>query len=49
MHALTTNAHSIKSAVLRIRDPGSDAFLTPGSGIPRWVKNQDHDLIRNPA
>jgi hypothetical protein len=26
-------------------DPGSSAFLTPGSGIkdPRWVKSQDSD------
>jgi hypothetical protein len=26
-------------------DPGSDAFLTPGSGIrdPEWVNNQDPD------
>jgi hypothetical protein len=30
---------------IRIRDPGSGAFLTPGSGIrdPGWVKSQDPD------
>ncbi len=31
------------SAVLRIRirDPGSGAFLTPGAGITGWVKSKD--------
>jgi hypothetical protein len=30
---------------IQIRDPGSGAFLTPGSGIrdPGWVKSQDPD------
>jgi hypothetical protein len=28
---------------MKLADPGSGAFLTPGSGIrdPEWVKNQD--------
>jgi hypothetical protein len=28
---------------IRIRDLGSGTFLTPGSGDPGWVKNQDPD------
>ncbi len=31
--------------VLRIRAPGSGAFLTPWIWDPRWIKNQDPDPV----
>ncbi len=33
----------------RVADPGSGVFLTPGSGIRGWVKNQDPDPDEQPG
>ena len=37
------NWHLLPVLRIRILDPGSGAFLTPGIRDPRWLKNQDPD------